>query len=94
MVTSFCSGGTKWQITSSDTDSREYLQFLTNNGSDENGMSNIYTTDGTTINNFGDSGKKIRRIYGLTVQVYDYQNNMDKKFKTKSISNTKSAFIR
>lgn len=94
LVTSFCSGGTKWQITSSDTDSREYLQFLTNNGSDENGMSNIYTTDGTTINNFGDSGKKIRRIYGLNVQVYDYQADMDKKFKTNPLASTNSAFIR
>lgn len=95
LVTSECAADpdTKWKITSNDPDARKYLQFLTNNGS-KNGMSNIYTTDGTKIDNFGDSGKKIRRIYGLTVQVYDYQNTMDKKFKTNPISNTKSAFIR
>lgn len=94
LVTSNCAAGTKWKITCNDTQSREYLEFLTNNSSDENGMSNIYTTDGTTIDNFGDSGKKIRRIYGLTVQVYDYQDNIDRKFKTKPLSSSKSAFIR
>lgn len=84
----------KWEISVNGSQSRQYLQFFTNNGSDTNGMSNIYTTDGVSIDNFGDSGKKIRRIYGLTVQVYDYHENMSDKFKSKRLANIKSAFIR
>lgn len=72
---------------------RKYLSFLTNNGSN-NGVENIYTTDGVTIENFGDSGKKTRRIYELNVQVYDYQENVNQKFKTNVLSNIKSTFIR
>lgn len=98
IVTSNCSLNTKWKLSTADAQSKEaarkYLEFLTNNSSDDNGVFNIYTKDGSSIANFGDSGKKIRRIYGLTVQVYDYKASLDQKFGTKAISNIKSAFIR
>lgn len=96
IVTANCdiSTNTKWKLSTADADTKEaaraYLTFLTNNGSE----SNIYTTEVTKIDNFGDSGKKIRRIYELTVQVYDYQSDIGNKFKTKALSDIKSALIR
>ena len=85
----------KWNLSVDGANARDYLQFFTNNGTTNNGVGNIYTTESaTTLNNFGDSGKKIRRIYGLSVQVYDYQPEVSHKFKTAPISDIKSAFIR
>ena len=85
----------KWNLSVDGENARDYLQFFTNNGTNNNGVGNIYTTESaTTLNNFGDSGKKIRRIYGLSVQVYDYQPEVSHKFKTAPLADIKSAFIR
>ena len=85
----------KWNLSVDGANARKYLQFFTNNGTTNNGVGNIYTTESaTTLNNFGDSGKKIRRIYGLSVQVYDYQPGVSHKFKTAPLADIKSAFIR
>ena len=99
LVTSNTELHNKWTISATGVNGinyRDYISFSTNDGS-ESGISNIYAIQDPltgNLENFGDSGKKIRRLYKLKVEIYDYQANAANKFKGEPIVTTNSAFIR